>query len=158
MSEISKCDACNGVGFTGEHNSINRVKFNVCNFCNGKGYLTEDDMKVSVEWLHEMPKGWRLAFGEKMLDELNDMIIRHKATRYQVLQVKEKFGELRWYDSGVPKSMEQEHNVWLDNYAIQSLMTCEICGERGVMCRRGSWWTVLCDEHRAIDQIRKLNK
>ena len=53
--------------------------------------------------LDEMPEGWRIAFGDEMIKEIKDELVKYDALdSYRVEQIKEKFGELRWYDSNVP--------------------------------------------------------
>ena len=48
-----------------------------------------------------MPDGWRIAFGEEMCAELKVIIEKHGAMEeYAILDIKEKYGELCWYDYG----------------------------------------------------------
>jgi hypothetical protein len=61
---------------------------------------------------------------------------------FQVLQVKEKFGGLRFYTSFSNDSI----SALIDAAALESTQTCEVCGKPGN--RRGtSWITTRCDEH-----------
>lgn len=39
-----------------------------------------------------------------------------------------------------------------------SAKTCEVCGERGLMCRRGNWLKTLCEKHRIEYDYLKLKK
>jgi hypothetical protein len=60
----------------------------------------------------------------------------------KVLQVKEKFGSLRFY-------IDQKTDVFHDRIFIataESSRTCEICGTPGIP-RSGEWIRTLCDEH-----------
>lgn len=43
-------------------------------------------------WLDDMPKGWRVSFGDKMIQEL-DKILRKAnfQNNYQIIQIKEKW-------------------------------------------------------------------
>ena len=64
-----------------------------------------------------------------------------------ILQIKEKFGGLRFYYSGgddVVYGMVRMAEVWAAN-------TCEVCGTKGTI-RTGGWVKTLCDEH---EQERK---
>ena len=61
-----------------------------------------------------------------------------------VLQVKEKFGGLRFYvgDGNHTQSIQQR----ISQAESASYKICEICGMPGTL-RRGGWLKVLCDEH-----------
>lgn len=53
--------------------------------------------------LDQMPNGWRLAFGEQMCEEIHQELVKFNfVNEYRILQIKEKFGGLRWYDNGIP--------------------------------------------------------
>lgn len=59
-----------------------------------------------------------------------------------VLQIKEKFGGLRFYTGGVTSIMQ----ACIDVAEQRSHTICEDCGKRGSL-RRGGWFTVLCAAH-----------
>ena len=53
--------------------------------------------------MDSMPDGWRIAFGDDLLKELKSELIKFDFLEdYRIEQIKEKFGGLRWYDSGTP--------------------------------------------------------
>jgi hypothetical protein len=62
----------------------------------------------------------------------------------KVIQIKEKFGTLRFY-------VECDKFIWKqvqDRIAktdIESETTCEICGKTGVLTTKG-WWSVRCNK------------
>jgi hypothetical protein len=60
----------------------------------------------------------------------------------EVLQVKEKFGGLRFYTTTTSDLMDAR----IDQAATESYRTCEFCGKPGVP-RSGGWIKTLCDEH-----------
>ncbi len=65
-----------------------------------------------------------------------------KRPPFEVYQVKEKFGGLRFYTNS--------HN-WaifdlIQQAEQQSFQICDICGQPGTL-RKGSWWRTRCDEH-----------
>ena len=67
-----------------------------------------------------------------------------------VVQVKEKFGGLRFYYDGGDETisgMVRMAEVWADS-------SCEKCGKPGVR-RSGGWIHTLCDEHEAEYQERQ---
>lgn len=44
-------------------------------------------------WLDEMPNGWRAAFGMRMVEEISNILKKADyADKYQIVQIKEKFG------------------------------------------------------------------
>ena len=58
-----------------------------------------------------------------------------------ILQVKEKWGGLRFYVSGTTELLD-----FIDEMEAMSLKTCEVCGQPGKP-REGGWIRTLCDEH-----------
>lgn len=59
----------------------------------------------------------------------------------RAMQVKEKYGGLRFYMSSATDEM---YDI-IENYEMLSERTCEICGNPGEI-RPGGWITTLCDE------------
>jgi hypothetical protein len=81
---------------------------------------------------------WKLC---EDLDEMRKHLIIIPEDPFQALQVKEKFGGLRFYINGCSNDMFQrilkaEH----DSFSI-----CENCGKAGEL-RPGGWVKTLCDE------------
>lgn len=58
------------------------------------------------------------------------------------LQVKEKFGGLRFYIQGEVEGVYEVEN----RYENMSFEVCEVCGEKGKL-RGVGWWKTLCEEH-----------
>ena len=97
-------------------------------------------------YLDDMPSGWKKAFGIKMCEELRDILIKgNYLDEYRVVQVKEKFGALRWYDNGVPRAISDEYLAWLSKYENLSEHTCIVCGEPGPI-RTAGWISPYCDK------------
>ena len=69
----------------------------------------------------------------------------------QAVQVKEKFGTLRFYVNG---GTPEQHN-YIDFAEEMSGRVCEHCGAPGKR-RGGGWVRTLCDEHEAQHQAGKL--
>lgn len=61
-----------------------------------------------------------------------------------VLQVKEKYGTLRFYLSFGTQEMEE----LIDEYEEKSGNTCEVCGKPGSIDYKVFWLEAKCDEHR----------
>jgi hypothetical protein len=60
----------------------------------------------------------------------------------RVLQVKEKFGGLRFY---IEQTTEVLHNR-IDKAKDEAYRTCEVCGKPGFL-RNNGWIETRCDEH-----------
>ncbi len=61
---------------------------------------------------------------------------------FEVLQVKEKFGELRFYTNYTTDEIRNR----IGTARAESLRVCEICGQPGTR-REHRWIRTLCDEH-----------
>lgn len=109
-----------------EDNKIILKKWPFLNACNS-GY-------ISTTWLDGIPDGWRFSFGEILCNEismnLDENLQKDENTRYMILQVKEKYGELRWYDFN---STEKINNV-ITMFEYASRAICGECGELKVAC------------------------
>jgi hypothetical protein len=82
---------------------------------------------------------WRLC---ENLEPLVAEFERAGGQKFEVLQVKEKFGGLRFYVNHKSDAIRQRIEA-----AIQeSFHTCEVCGQPGKL-REGGWLKTLCDEH-----------
>lgn len=66
---------------------------------------------------------------------------------YEVYQVKEKFGGLRYYIGGTPQEVTVEVHKLISEAESLSLVTCELCGEPGTL-RDQRWVRTLCDAHK----------
>lgn len=93
-------------------------------------------------YLDSMPNGWRLAFGMDMCKELKEAIKREKRWGYEVFEVKEKFGTLRWYDNA---SEEGPILDVVDKYEAISRTTCVTCGKYAKWMSLG-WILPFCEE------------
>ena len=74
---------------------------------------------------------------------------------YQLTQVKEKFGGLRYYIGSVPTERFDEVYRLIHEAEAESLRTCEVCGtQEGVTTRSPSgtkygWIKTYCETHHA---------
>lgn len=88
---------------------------------------------------------WRL--GED-LEPLVNEFEKETGHRFEVVQVKEKFGGLRFYVREGNNAIRQR----IGAAALESLETCEVCGKPGQ--RRGvGWIRAFCDEHERLARI-----
>jgi hypothetical protein len=84
---------------------------------------------------------WRLC---EDLEPLVGEVERQTGRQFEVVQVKEKFGGLRFHVNGVNDAIRQRIRTAQE----ESLHTCEVCGQPGKR-REGGWIKTLCDEHAA---------
>jgi hypothetical protein len=67
---------------------------------------------------------------------------------YRVLQIKEKFGMLRFYWSGdMSDAAKAKVEEAIALAVARSACTCESCGAEGRLHNRGGWLATACDEH-----------
>lgn len=86
--------------------------------------------------LDDIPIGWVKAFGIQLAKDIKEELKEKNIKDYRVMQVKEKFGSLRWYD-----------NYDLDclsKYEELSKKTCCGCGKPATMIATG-WICPWCD-------------
>ena len=74
-----------------------------------------EDYDYEYTWADDISLGWRMAFGDQMLEELDQLLKKYNfEDKYRIVQIKEKFGGLRWYDNGFPEEGHKEYTDWLD--------------------------------------------
>ena len=67
---------------------------------------------------------------------------------FRVLQIKEKFGTLRFYWSGdMSDAAKARVEEAIALATARSACTCEICGAEGRLRNRGGWFATACAEH-----------
>lgn len=93
--------------------------------------------------LDAMPDGWRKAFGIQMCKEIKAALKLHKGAlrKYRIVQIKEKFGGLRWYDNW---STAEVMKV-IKKYEHISYFTCIDCGKPATKMSTG-WICPYCDD------------
>ena len=98
-----------------------------------------DPTKTCMAWGFECGDGWY-----NLIDELSAKLEPHGVV---AMQVKEKFGELRFYISEVPDDCMEDIYKHITEAEIKSLTTCEICGnEENASIRGERWLRTMCDE------------
>lgn len=101
-------------------------------------------------WLDAMDDGWRLAFGLDLCYDLKNALKEYDYNnRYCITEIKEKFGELRWYCGNVPD--EKIYDI-IDKYVKLSQNTCIYCGKPATM-RLTDYIIPVCN-----DCLEELNK
>lgn len=96
----------------------------------------------SMAYGFECNNGWYDLIYKLCLD-LESILERTKDSwQFEVLQVKEKFGTLRFYTNWETEEILER----IDEAKRESTITCELCGDVGTLCTRGSWYKTLCPE------------
>lgn len=99
--------------------------------------------------LDDMPDGWRIAFGDQMCEEIHQELVKFNfLNEYRIVQIKEKYGTLRWYDNGCP-SGSKIYDI-IDKYEELSEKTCIECGKPAKWLSTG-WISPFCDDCKNLD-------
>ena len=94
--------------------------------------------------LDAMDDGWRKAFGIQMCKEIKKELKKHKFLyKYRIVQIKEKWGYLHWYDTGIPKDSSIYEII--RKYEDISSKTCIVCGKPATKMSTG-WISPYCDD------------
>ena len=107
--------------------------------------------KVEVpvrSWIANLPKPkprkrWA-SIGEFIPYVIWEYFYPPEDTRLKAVQVKEKFGSLRFYTN----MSTDEIDALIDAASLKSEQTCEECGQPGELSSNG-WWITLCPTHAA---------
>mgnify|MGYP007104063865 CR=1 FL=1 len=101
------------------------------------------DYDYTSTYLDDMPDGWKIAFGEMMCEEIKQELVRcNYLNEYRILQIKEKYGGLRWYDNGTPIGCKVQEII--DKYSVLSENICIICGKPDVPIIGSGWICPYC--------------
>lgn len=106
-----------------------------------------DKEKYDYSWtfLDDMPQGWKKCFGEMLCKDLKEELVKNDfLDKYQVVQVKEKYATLRWYDNGVPKDSKVPEILY--KYERISEHTCIKCGAFPVERMTRGWICPICKD------------
>ena len=79
--------------------------------CEKYPFLEYDDEYLGT-WLDDMPNGWRLAFGIEFCEELRNELIKYDfLEKFRILQLKEKYAEMRCYSNGYPEGSKVDEII-----------------------------------------------
>ena len=107
-----------------------------------RGEIIEDYDYTST-YLDDIPVGWKIAFGEMMCEEIKQELVRcNYLNEYRILQIKEKYGGLRWYDNGTPIGCKVQEII--DKYSVLSENICITCGKPDVPIIGSGWVCPYC--------------
>ncbi|MCK9482350.1 MAG: hypothetical protein M0R38_11465 [Bacteroidia bacterium] len=100
----------------------------------------------NTTWYDQIPEGWRKNFGLQMIEEISQILKKANFENdYQIVQIKEKYAELRWYDNGAPEEIYQEIQNCINKYMKISEETCIFCGEKADGFTYG-WILPICNQ------------
>jgi hypothetical protein len=97
------------------------------------------DLEYPYNPIEHVPEGWGSLL-EKLLEDLSKLSVE-----ISVLQIKEKFGGLRFYYHALGADND-EAVALVEEAESKSVNLCVVCGKPGTM-RYGGWISPYCDEH-----------
>ena len=102
------------------------------------------DHKYDFTELDAMPKGWRKAFGDIWCEEIDQALRKDNyRDKFQIEQMKEKFGELRCYVNGYPPNVKDVINA----FEVISRHVCISCGKLDAhVIDDYGWYLPLCEK------------
>lgn len=102
----------------------------------------------------EIPNGW-INLVSALCEEIQNVINEKNLEDYEVCQVKEKFGELRWYDWGGSPEIDEI----IEKYRRKSQQTCASCGKPATKISLG-WICPWCDDCAKLinDKFRNIEE
>jgi hypothetical protein len=84
----------------------------------------------------------------RLLQSINGCLSDAQAKKFTVVQVKEKFGALRFYFDA-PARIRPQLNELVNKASKESETTCLRCGSPAVLVTdNGGWVSVLCEQHK----------
>ena len=94
-------------------------------------------------------KGWL-----RLVEELDRNITIHFPD-YTIAQIKEKFGQLRFYPGEREVIMHEKVKIIIAHAEDRSKEYCEICGKYGQIVSPNGWMLSRCEDH--IPAVRERN-
>lgn len=85
----------------------------------------------------EIPRGWNALFFNYCLEITPILASVNELNDFHFLQVKEKWGQLRIYNSGINPVIAKEMDAVEKKYVDMSMKTCCLCGKPGKMTYDG---------------------
>ena len=110
------------------------------------------DLDSDVLVMSEIPEGW-IDLVDNLCADLNNLMEEmdpENITNLVVLQVKEKFGSLRFYYhiDTENNSLYQRLKEAIHKAEVTSQTVCQFTGQHGELCMHNRWLMVLCEDKR----------
>lgn len=93
-------------------------------------------------WGFSCDDGW-FTLIDVLCELLQNETDTNGAPQLQAVQVKEKYGGLRFYTT---RSTDVQH-AFIDMASVLSMRTCEVCGAPGKLSVQGGWDATRCPAH-----------
>ncbi len=105
----------------------------------------DGSIDYEATWYDSMPRGWRIAFGDLMMDDVKACLEKaNYVDKFCIEDIKEKYGELRFYYGGVPSRIYDELDTIVETYSALSYNICIECGEIDVPSFKRGWIEPIC--------------
>jgi hypothetical protein len=108
-----------------------------------------DASKTCMCWGFECGDGWFDIIYE-LSQKLDALFKKHNLNGDDYpacVQVKEKFGYLRFYMEGIPKEIYEEAYTYINEAEYKTGKACEECGKPGKIQNFRGWYRCACEEH-----------
>jgi hypothetical protein len=131
-------------GYENWKNDPQRLRYTLMPFgfeCSDGWFDLIDTLCKEITYIFDDVK-WNIKFKDKEAYERGDYI---KVEDIRVLQVKEKFGGLRFYTGGIPVEVAEKVYAAISMAESMSYVICEECGCPGKLREDRSWLLTLCD-------------
>lgn len=110
-------------------------------------------MTNKSQWSYELfgvecGEGWKSLY-QPLIDYIEGYNNKHTDSFFEIHQIKEKWGGLRFYWGGenIPKDIEKEFKQMVDDAEAESWLVCEQCGStENVGLVVGSWYYTTCEK------------
>jgi hypothetical protein len=83
--------------------------------------------------LFSLPKGWRIAFQDQMVSELDVLIKEANINDYVITIARQALGKLDWRDNfksrNIRKELKEKYNNLIKKYTDMSSLVCIFCGK-----------------------------
>lgn len=117
---------------------------------------------IHTDVMSEIPTGWT-ALVEELCSRLDSNFNEHdpnQTTVFDVMQIKEKFGSLRFYHhiETTNDSLYWRIKSLIHECEVKSQFTCQYTGKPGELCMKDKWLMVLCEEKRLEFGATKARK
>jgi len=104
-----------------------------------EAYRPPTESLMCFGWEHG--DGW-FEIIKKLSEKLTTLIKSGDCPNLKAVQVKEKFGGLRFYTNFITDESEKV----IDEAEKEASKTCELCGNKGELHHRGGWLKTLCSQ------------
>jgi len=123
--------------------------------------MDRDKLKKKLEpYWSERPVWKDTSVGDGWLPII-DRLVTNLAKIYpafRIVQIKEKFGTLRFYIEAVPTELYPQVSREIEEAELKSAEVCESCGKPGKMRDERYWMKTMCDECDHNEQERLERK